>query len=53
MCQIVRKQRRSTLSAGPRLLAHDAIMAAGAVTLPVLELLMDDWIADTTIAAAA
>jgi uncharacterized protein (DUF885 family) len=32
---------------------HDAIMAAGAVTLPVLELLMDDWIADATIAAAA
>ena len=24
---------------------HDAVMAAGAVTLPVLELLIDDWIA--------
>jgi uncharacterized protein (DUF885 family) len=24
---------------------HDALMAAGAVTLPVLEMLMDDWIA--------
>jgi uncharacterized protein (DUF885 family) len=31
---------------------HDAIMAAGAVTLPVLELLMDDWIAEATRAAA-
>jgi uncharacterized protein (DUF885 family) len=32
---------------------HDALMAAGAVTLPVLELLIDDWIAGATIAAAA
>lgn len=32
---------------------HDAIMAAGAVTLPVLEMLIDDWIADATTAVAA
>ena len=32
---------------------HDALMAAGAVTLPVLELLIDDWIADAKVAAAA
>jgi uncharacterized protein (DUF885 family) len=32
---------------------HDALMAAGAVTLPVLEMLIDDWIAHTKVAAAA
>ena len=32
---------------------HDALMAAGAVTLPVLELLINDWIAGATVAAAA
>lgn len=32
---------------------HDAIMAAGAVTLPVLDLLIDDWIAEAAMAAAA
>jgi uncharacterized protein (DUF885 family) len=32
---------------------HDAVMAAGAVTLPVLELLIEDWIARTKVAAAA
>jgi uncharacterized protein (DUF885 family) len=32
---------------------HDALMAAGAVTLPVLELLIDDWIAGAKVAAAA
>jgi uncharacterized protein (DUF885 family) len=32
---------------------HDAIMAAGAVTLPVLELLMDDWITEASTAVAA
>ena len=32
---------------------HDALMAAGAVTLPVLEMLIDDWIAHEKIAAAA
>ena len=32
---------------------HDALMAAGAVTLPVLELLVDDWIARKTTAQAA
>jgi len=32
---------------------HDALMAAGAVTLPVLELLIDDWIAGTVNAPAA
>uniref|UniRef100_B0SVN2 DUF885 domain-containing protein n=1 Tax=Caulobacter sp. (strain K31) TaxID=366602 RepID=B0SVN2_CAUSK len=32
---------------------HDALMAAGAVTLPVLEMLMDDWIADAKVAVAA
>lgn len=32
---------------------HDAVMAAGAVTLPVLELLVDEWIANATAAAAA
>jgi uncharacterized protein (DUF885 family) len=26
---------------------HDALMAAGAVTLPVLELLIEDWIANS------
>lgn len=32
---------------------HDALMAAGAVTLPVLEMLIDDWIANAKVAAAA
>jgi uncharacterized protein (DUF885 family) len=32
---------------------HDALMAAGAVTLPVLELLIDEWIAGATLAATA
>jgi len=32
---------------------HDALMAAGAVTLPVLELLIDDWIAATARQSAA
>jgi uncharacterized protein (DUF885 family) len=32
---------------------HDALMAAGAVTLPVLKLLIDDWIAEAKVAAAA
>lgn len=32
---------------------HDALMAAGAVTLPVLELLIDDWIANAKVAVAA
>jgi uncharacterized protein (DUF885 family) len=31
---------------------HDALMAAGAVTLPVLEVLIDDWIAGGGAAAA-
>ncbi len=32
---------------------HDALMAAGAVTLRVLEMLIDDWIANAKVAAAA
>lgn len=32
---------------------HDALMAAGAVTLPVLELLIDDWITGTTMSAVS
>jgi uncharacterized protein (DUF885 family) len=32
---------------------HDALMAAGAVTLPVLGTLIDDWIASRTLVAAA
>lgn len=32
---------------------HDALMAVGAVTLPVLETLMDDWVADAKVAVAA
>ncbi|MBP7336727.1 DUF885 family protein [Niveispirillum sp.] len=32
---------------------HDALMAAGAVTLPVLELLIDDWISGTTLSAVS
>ncbi|MFV3074953.1 DUF885 domain-containing protein [Niveispirillum fermenti] len=32
---------------------HDTLMAAGAVTLPVLEMLIDDWIAGSTMAAAS
>ncbi|MES2046206.1 MAG: DUF885 domain-containing protein [Pseudomonadota bacterium] len=32
---------------------HDALMAAGAVTLPVLEYLIDDWIAGAKVAVAA
>jgi uncharacterized protein (DUF885 family) len=32
---------------------HDALMAAGAVTLPVLEILIDDWIAHAKVAVAA
>lgn len=32
---------------------HDALTSAGAVTLPVLELLIDDWIAEAMMAAEA
>jgi uncharacterized protein (DUF885 family) len=32
---------------------HDALMAAGAVTLPVLETLIEDWIANAKAVAAA
>lgn len=32
---------------------HDTLMAAGAVTLPVLEMLVDDWIAGSKMAAAS
>ena len=42
----LRARAETELGGGFRIRAfHDALMAAGAVTLPVLEVLIDDWIA--------